>query len=531
MASYLEDFRPSVGTAAPRAALDSDAPQLRLDGDWRLRWSARPGDADDFHDPDLDDSGWDVVPVPSSLPLRGYGRPWYTNVVYPFPVDPPHVPTENPTADHRTAFDLPDGWLGTRTLLRFEGVESCARVWLNGTELGWHTGSRLTSEYDVTDALRPGCNVLAVRVNQWSAASYLEDQDQWWLPGIFRPVTLLQRPDRGIDDLFVRADYDSATGRGSLSVQAEVDVRVSVPGLGVDVEVPVGGEPVDVGEVAPWSAEAPRLYDATVRSASETVSLRLGFRTIRIEDGVLTVNGRRVQFRGVNRHEFHPELGRALPDGYAREELLLMKRHNINAIRTSHAPPRADLLDLADELGFWVVLENDLETHGFGQYGGPANPVGDEHWREALLGRMQRTVERDKNHPSVLMWSLGNESGDGPLLAEMAQWTKQRDPSRPVHYEQDLTNAYTDVYSRMYPPVRELEALMTGEDATQYARSDNPFGPVPGSHPVVLCEYAHAMGNGPGGLREYQDVFERFPRAQGGFVWEWKDHGIARRTE
>jgi beta-galactosidase len=530
MPSYLEDFRPSVGTVAPRAALHTDAPSLKLDGTWRLRWSPRVADADDFADPDLDDAGWDQVPVPSSLPLHGYGRPWYTNVVYPFPVDPPHVPTENPTADHRTTFELPAGWLGTRTLLRFEGVESHARVWLNGTELGWHTGSRLTSEYDVTDVLREGRNVLAVRVSQWSAASYLEDQDQWWLPGIFRPVTLLQRPADGIDDLLVRADYDAPGGRGSLHVECDVDVRVRVPELGLDVEVPAGGGPVDAGEVEPWSAEVPRLYDATVSAPGETVSLRLGFRTVRIEDGLLTVNGRRIQFRGVNRHEFHPELGRALPDGYAREELLLMKRHNINAIRTSHAPPRADFLDLADELGFWVVLENDLETHGFGQYGGPDNPVGDERWREALVGRMRRTVDRDKNHPCVVMWSLGNESGDGPLLAEMAQWARDRDPSRPIHYEQDLTNAYTDVYSRMYPPGREVEALLTGEDATPFARSDNPFGPVPKAQPVVLCEYSHAMGNGPGGLREYQDLFERFPRAQGGFVWEWKDHGIAQRT-
>ena len=532
MSAYVEDFPPSAGVRAPRAALHSDAPQLRLDGQWRLRWSPRIEDADDFADPDLDDSAWDTVVVPSSLPLQGYGSPWYTNTVYPFPIDPPFVPTDNPTADHRLRFDRPAGWGDGRSLLRFEGVESCAKVWLNGIELGFHTGSRLTAEYDVTDQLRAGENVLAVRVHQWSAGSYLEDQDQWWLPGIFRPVTLLQRPEDGIDDLFVRADYDHVTGHGSLQVDCARAVRLRIPALGVDVDLPPGAPAIAVGAVTPWSAEAPNLYDAVVIAGPldapiETISLRLGFRTVRIEDGVLLVNGRRIQFRGVNRHEFDPHHGRALPEGLAREELLLMKRHNINAVRTSHAPPRQDFLDLADELGFWVILENDLETHGFGQYGGPGNPVGDERWAPALLDRMRRTVERDKNHASVIIWSLGNESGDGPNLAAMADWTRQRDPSRPIHYEQDLKNAYTDVYSRMYPSTVELEALLDGVDAMPFAREDNVFGPVPAAQPVILCEYVHAMGNGPGGMREYQDLFEQFPRAQGGFVWEWKDHGIA----
>ncbi len=531
--TYVEDVVPSAGVIAPRAALHTDAPQLRLDGEWRLRWRPRIADAADFHDPDLDDSAWDTVPVPSSLPMQGHGSPWYTNVVYPFPVDPPFVPTQNPTADHRTRFDLPAGWDGERTLLRFEGVESCARVWLNGAEVGFHTGSRLTAEYDVTEHLRAGSNVLAVRVHQWSAGSYLEDQDQWWLPGIFRSVTLLQRPQGGIEDLFVTADFDHETGRGSLRLQSPVDVVVHIPALGIAADVAAGADAIDVGPVSAWSAESPTLYEATVTAGPadapiETVTVRLGFRSVRIKDGLLTVNGQRIQFRGVNRHEFDPTRGRALPEGLARAELLLMKRHNINAIRTSHAPPQQDLLDLADELGFWVILENDLETHGFGQYGGPGNPVADPRWLPALMDRIQRTVERDKNHPSVIMWSLGNESGDGPNLVEMASWARQRDPGRPIHYEQDLTNAYTDVYSRMYPSPAEVEALVTGADASAFARDPGVFGPVPSSQPVILCEYAHAMGNGPGGLREYQRVFESHPRAQGGFVWEWKDHGIAR---
>jgi len=497
--TYYDDFVPHDGLRSPRAALDSTTPRLVLDGDWRFRLSPRADVPVDFTEPGFDDSGWATLPVPSHWPLRGHGNPWYTNVVYPFPVDPPHPPEENPTGDHRIAFDLPDDWAGRPVVLRFDGVESCAKVWLNGAELGFFTGSRLPAEFDVTPA--PGRNVLAVRVHQWSAASYLEDQDQWWLPGIFRSVSLALRSD--LDDVFVHASY--LDGQGTLLVDASAPATVRVPELGIEVAT---GETVTV-PVEPWSAEHPRLYEATVATADETVRLRVGFRTVSIVDGVLLVNGEPLQLRGVNRHEFHPDHGRAVPLETMRADVLLMKRHNVNAVRTSHYPPHPAFLDLCDELGLWVIDECDLETHGFYFAGWDKNPSDVPEWRESYLDRMRRTVERDKNHPSIVIWSLGNESHTGANLAAMASWVRDRDPSRPVHYEGDADCAYVDVYSRMYASHEEVDKI----------------GQEPGI-PFLQCEYAHAMGNGPGGLAEYVELFDRYPRIAGGFVWEWIDHGL-----
>ncbi|MEV0612387.1 glycoside hydrolase family 2 TIM barrel-domain containing protein [Nonomuraea sp. NPDC050404] len=509
----LHTFTPGSGRLAPRAALRSDAPAIDLNGTWRFRLSPAANVPDDFARPDYDDAGWDDLPVPSHWVLHGHGAPAYTNVSFPIPMDPPRVPDENPTGDYRRAFDLPEGWTGGR--LRFEGAESFARVWLNGHELGFSTGSRLPVEYDAGPYLRPGRNVLAVRVHQWSAATYLEDQDMWWLPGIFRDVTLT----RSTADVFVRAAYDGG-GRGTLTF-AEGSGTLSVPELGVAGLEPGGEVTVDV---EPWTAETPRLYEAVVSGQEETVRLRVGFRTISIEDGVLLANGRPLLLKGVNRHEFHPEHGRAVPYGTMREDVLLMKRHNVNAVRTSHYPPHPDFLDLCDELGLWVIDECDLETHGFGQVGWRANPTDDPRYADALLDRMRRMVERDKNHPSVIMWSLGNEAGVGRNLAVMADWTRERDPSRPLHYEGDRSCAHTDVYSRMYASHAEVEAIGRREEDPL---DDPGLDARRRAMPFLQCEYAHAMGNGPGGLAEYQELFERYPRLAGGFIWEWIDHGLA----
>ncbi|MEU4223145.1 glycoside hydrolase family 2 TIM barrel-domain containing protein [Nonomuraea sp. NPDC026600] len=507
----LENFAPGSGRLDPRAALRSDARSFDLNGDWRFRLSPSANLPDDFADPGYDDSAWDSLPVPSHWQLHGHGSPAYTNVVYPFPVDPPHVPNENPTGDHRRTFDLPEGWTGGR--LRFEGVESFARVWLNGHELGFSTGSRLPVEFDAGPWLVPGRNVLAVRVHQWSAASYLEDQDMWWLPGIFRDVSLT----RSAADVFVHASY--ADGHGTLSFDGPG--RLAIAELGIADLAP--GTEITV-DAEPWTAETPRLYEAVVTLPDESVRVRVGFRTISIEDGVLLANGRPLLFKGVNRHEFHPEHGRAVPYETMRADVLLMKRHNVNAVRTSHYPPHPDFLDLCDELGLWVIDECDLETHGFGEVGWRANPTDDPRWAEALLDRMRRTVERDKNHPSVIMWSLGNEAGVGRNLAVMADWTRQRDPSRPIHYEGDRSCADTDVYSRMYASHAEVEAIGQG---VEEPLSDPELDARRRAMPFLQCEYAHAMGNGPGGLADYQELFERYPRLAGGFIWEWIDHGLA----
>ena len=548
-ASYITDTGPGSGKRLPaRSWLHTDAPTISLNGTWRFRLlpgaPGTPGGrgvlpagepSEGVAEEALDDSTWDQIPVPAHWVLEGdgrYGRPIYTNVQFPFPTDAPHVPDENPTGDYRRSFEVPADWKDAeRLVLRFDGVESRYKVWLNGSEIGVGTGSRLAQEFDVTEAARPGQNVLAVRVHQWSASSYVEDQDQWWMPGIFRDVTLQARPAKGIDDVWLRTSYANNAGVIDLEITADnaaYPVRLSVPELDVDVvwNSPADVTPVAIAAVEPWSAEVPRLYNATVSSDGETISLRLGFRTVEIKGDRFLVNGKRVVFHGVNRHETHPDRGRVFDEDFARQDLALMKKFNVNAIRTSHYPPHPRLLDIADEMGFWVILECDLETHGFERHGWVGNPSDDPAWREAYLDRMERTVERDKNHPSIVMWSLGNESGSGSNLAAMSAWTHARDTGRPVHYEGDYTGAYTDVYSRMYSSVPETEAigrddsgsLLLGCSAAESARQR--------TKPFILCEYVHAMGNGPGAIDQYEDLVDRYPRLHGGFVWEWRDHGI-----
>ncbi|MEV8214115.1 glycoside hydrolase family 2 TIM barrel-domain containing protein [Leifsonia sp. NPDC077715] len=565
---YLDDVGPGRGRRRPaRSWLHSDAPALSLNGDWRFRLLAGvpgalgapdvlpPGEAEDaFADPGFDDSGWDELPVPSHWVLHGdgrYGSPQYTNVQLPFPQDPPFSPDENPTGDHRRTFGLPSGWLDAEryeaVVLRFDGVESRYRVWLNGVEIGVGTGSRLAQEFDVTPALRDGLNTIAVRVHQWSASTYVEDQDQWWLPGIFREVTLQARPVGGIEDVWVRAEYDHRTGAGMLHTELRAGddafpVRLLVPELGIEAvwEDASAVVPIGIDAVEPWTAESPRLYEASVvsRDGAETIALRLGFRTVEIVGDRFLVNGRRVVFHGMNRHETNPDLGRGFDESFVRRDLELMKRHNVNAIRTAHYPPHPRVLDLADELGLWVMLECDIETHAF-HHGGSQfepgtdewmdNPSEDPAWRPAYLDRIERTVERDKNHPSIVMWSLGNESGTGANLAAMAEWAHARDAGRPVHYEGDHAGDYTDVYSRMYASIAEVTSI--GEDSTALLLNASAAQSArQRTKPFLLCEYVHAMGNGPGGIDLYEGLVDRYPRLHGGFVWEWRDHGIRTRT-
>lgn len=521
----LASVSPAEGTLPARAFLDSDAARLSLNGTWKFRLfpGIRTAPEDGWQlGQDLSD--FTELPVPSSWSMHGHGRPAYTNIQYPFPVEPPQIPEANPIGQHVFEFTAGPEFF-PRAILRFDGIESAGTVWLNGQRLGTTRGSRLTHEFDVTGVLAEGTNVLAVEVAQFSGASYLEDQDMWWLPGIFRDVTLQSRPAGGIDDVFVHAGYDHLRGEGILRVEASrdgeaIDAVVRIPELGLELKA--GAEHVIPG-IEAWSAETPKLYRASVSTAAESIELQLGFRSIAIEDAQFKVNGKRILLRGVNRHEHDPKLGRAVPTERMVSELRLMKQHNINAIRTSHYPPHPEFLALADQLGFYVVLECDLETHGFESGGWKQNPSDDPQWEAALLDRMRRTVERDKNHASVIMWSLGNEAGAGRNLAAMSRWAKHRDPSRPIHYESDRSSAYVDVYSRMYASHEETELIGQGREEPL---EDTALDARRRAMPFVLCEYVHAMGNGPGGMTEYQELFDRYPRLMGGFVWEWLEHGI-----
>jgi len=526
-ARILTTVDPGEGRRLSRAHAASDVSRVDLDGQWRFNLVAR---ADlvtaGFEKPGFDDAHWAQIEVPGHWQMQGHGSPAYTNVRYPFPVDPPFVPDENPTGEYRYQFDVPADWPSGQAVICFLGVDSAFTVWLNGAELGWSTGSQLTTEFDVGSHLRTGTNVVAVRVHQWSPGSYLEDQDMWWLSGIFRDVSLISRPAGAIDDFFVHANFDHTRGVGTLRIDTDVPAVLTIPELGLQ-QVPAAGPHV-LPDVEPWSAERPRLYDGTISAGGETIALRVGFRTITVLDGLLTVNGRRILMRGVNRHEWNPDRGRAVTAQDMLSDVLLMKQHNINAVRTSHYPPHPAFLDLCDEYGLYVIDECDYETHGFIFTQWRRNPSDDPQWEPALLDRMRRTIERDKNHPSIIMWSLGNEAGHGRNLAAMSALAHARDPGRPVHYEGDWDSSYVDVYSRMYASHDEVDAIgrfaepVTADPLVDAHRRSIPF---------LQCEYAHAMGNGPGGLLEYQQLFEKFPRCQGGFVWEWIDHGIRQRTD
>ena len=530
---YLESFGPGRGFVPARASQAMGSQRLSLNGTWKFRYCESLRDlTPGFEGTDFDDSRFDDIAVPSCWQLAGvpgpprYGAPAYTNVTYPFPLDPPRVPDRNPTGEYRRRFTLPQGWdSGGSTLVRFDGVDSCFAVFVNGTAVGHSMGSRLVREFDITRLVRAENNVIAVRVHQWSAGSYLEDQDMWWLSGIFRGVTLISEPAGAVRDFFVHADYDADRGAGLLRVEASGPATLSVPELGIaGAKRP---EPEHRVAAEPWSDEHPRLYDAVLTSPGGDIGFRVGFRRIEVSDGQIRLNGRAVQFRGVNRHEWHPVTGRSLDEATMRADVVLMKQHNVNAVRTSHYPPDPRFLDLCDEYGLLVIDECDLETHGFALAGWRNNPSDDPRWRPACLDRIERTVERDKNHPSVIMWSLGNEAGTGRNLEQMAQWIRDRDPARLIHYEGEPDAFYTDVYSRMYADYGELDAIgRRQEPVTANPEHDEHRRRLP----MMLCEYGHAMGNGPGGLADYAELFDRHPRLHGGFIWEWIDHGIAQAT-
>ena len=560
----IPSYSPGAGALLPpRSHLADDSGVISLDGTWRFaHFRTDPDPFVDAERPWAEPPAEPVtgdIDVPSHWVLREdglYGRPAYTNVDFPFPVDPPYPPEENPVGDYRRSFDLPDSWGEGVVALRFDGVESQATVWVNGTWVGMARGSRLAHEFDVTDLVRPGANTITVRVHQFSSGSYLEDQDQWWLPGIFRSVSLRHLAPGAIEDLWIDTDYEAGVGYASVEArvlgarEASLVGRLDIGGVGsclLALERGADGcyrsERLSLGDVRPWSANDPALYDAHVSIqggdglVSGDRSLRVGFRRVSIEDGVLTANGAPLTLNGVNRHEVRADEGRVFDEAWAREDLALMKSMGINAIRTSHYPPHPRLLDLADEIGLWVMLEGDIETHGFeGSGEWIDNPSDDPRWADAYLDRTMRAFERDKNHPSIMSWSLGNESGTGANLAACARWIHERTGGRAVvHYEGDHALEYTDIYSRMYPTLEEVAAVLDDSDLHAEvavpthvaAQVDDAARERIRRAPYLMCEYLHAMGTGPAGAPGYAAQMSH-PRHAGGFVWEWRDHALWR---
>ena len=518
-----------------------------LNGAWKFACYSSPGEVpEDFFQEDFDCEDWEDIMVPSNWQMKGYGHPHYTNSIYPFPVNPPFVPSENPTGCYIREFELTDDWADRRILLKFDGVDSFYYVWVNGQLAGMSKGSRNASEFDITDIAQIGINRIAVQVLQWSDGSYLEDQDMWWLSGIFRNVSISAAPALDLYDIFAQARLDAAYKNGLLEINATVvntdsraargltidaelfdscgasvlpPLSASVEKIGQDQSVPVRLS-AEVKKVTAWTAETPVLYTLvlTLKDKSGVIeykSLKVGFRTVEIKKGNLLVNGVPVMFRGVNRHEFHPDLGRALTLDVMEEDLRLLKQYNFNAIRTSHYPCAPAFYDLCDRLGFYVICEADLESHGFG-YGEGKNPTMWKEWEKPCVDRMQAMVESCKNHASVIIWSLGNEAGYGINHKKMAEYVRSRDLTRPIHYERDTEAETADVVSRMYTsPEKCLELIQT------HCKKK----------PLILCEYAHAMGNGPGGLEDYWQMFLSHKEMQGGFIWEFCDHGIRTQDE
>ncbi len=519
------------------------SPWLRsLNGKWKFSWTSRPADAPaNFHQPSFDDSTWKTIPVPSCVELYGFGIPIYTNITYPFPAKPPVVDERyNPTSSYRKLFTIPASFDGKRIRLRFDGVYSAFWVWLNGRKVGYSEDSKGPAEFDITDYLVKGTNVLAVQVYRWCDGSYLEDQDMFRYSGIFRDVTIRAMPNVTVEDIDVKTDLDDRYTNARLDVGLDLtnttasrkSVRIDMAvydakgkrvaeSLANTTVITNGNErettrlSVSLKNPLKWTAETPNLYSVVLAikvdgTFTEFVSVKTGFRKIETAGGIFKINGRPVKLLGVNRHEHDPDTGRTVSIARMIQDIQLMKKFNINCVRNSHYPNDRRWYDLCNEYGLYVVDEANIESHGMGytfERSLGNNPV----WEQAHLDRTVRMYETRKNYPCVVMWSLGNEAGPGSNFASTSKWLHSVDSSRPVHYER--YNIVADVDSVMYPDVSYVENA--GKQ-----KSDKPF---------YVCEYAHAMGNAVGNLQEYVSAFRSSPRNMGGCIWDWVDQGLRKK--
>lgn len=526
----------------------SDRIQM-LNGKWRFRYYASIYDLKDaFYAQDYDTSDYGRINVPGVWQMAGYDTHQYTNIRYPFPFDPPYVPHDNPCGAYVHMFDYHEDMEAAKVYLNFEGVDSCFYVWLNGSYVGYSQVSHATSEFDVSSVIAEGENRLAVLVLKWCDGSYLEDQDKFRMSGIFRDVYLLKRPAQAVRDYFVRTRIEREDGeeRASVSVRLEyfdavvpTSVRLynAAGEVAAEAEIVAGTDVMElrleVSAPVLWNTEEPYLYTLVLGTAHETITDHVGIREIDIENRIVRLNGKPIKFRGVNRHDSDPVTGPTVGVEQMKRDLMLMKQHNFNAIRTSHYPNAPVFYELCDRYGFMVVDEADIESHGpseifhkdysdsnkFHHWNGPI--ADNPEWEVSIMDRVYRCVHRDKNRPSVVIWSMGNESAYGCNFEWALQWTKAFDSGRLTHYESaryrnrhkkyDYSNL--DLYSRMYPSLEEISAYL-----------DN----AP-TKPFLLCEYCHAMGNGPGDLEDYFQMIDQHKLLCGGFVWEWCDHAVAYR--
>ncbi len=523
-----------------------------LNGEWKFKWSENTDSRPlNFYTQGFDASDWDDIEVPSNWQLKGYGIPIYTNIKHPFPAQPPKILIDNPVGSYIKTFTIPEDWDDKQVFIHFDGVQSAFYIWLNGQRIGYSQGSMTPAEFDFTPFIQTGENVLALQVFRWSDGSYLEDQDFWRLSGIHRDVYLMATPKLHIRDYFVMTDLDETYADGTFWLRINLqnfDVERSKKGsLDVILKDPDDNEvffetiPINqslnfhqeivlniqrgIRDPLLWSAEHPNLYTLLLKLTDETnqisevISSRVGFRKVEIRDAQLLVNGVAIDLKGTNRHELDPDHGRVVSRDLMIRDIMLMKQHNINAVRTSHYPNQPAWYDLCDQYGIYLWDEANIESHELREKSVLAK---DPAWEKAFLDRGRRMVERDKNHPSVIVWSLGNETGLGPNHYAMEAMIREMDPSRPIHYD-DHENRWGgkepvpcqfDIISDMY----------SSPETMIYFHENYP------DRPIILCEYVHAMGNSVGGLKDYWDVIYSYPHMQGGFVWDWVDQGLTKYT-
>jgi beta-galactosidase len=526
-----------------------------LNGDWKFNWVATPEERPiDFYQLVYDAGDWDQIPVPSNWQMEGYGVPIYTNITYPFANIPPSVTStppsnytsytlRNPVGSYRTDFTIPPEWTGRKVFIHFDGVKSAFYLWINGQEVGYSQDSMTPAEWDITDYLLPGTNLLSAQVYRWSDGSYLEDQDMWRLSGIYRDVYLFSTPQVHLRDFWVRCDLDGQYADATLYVTANLKnygasavgshsvevtlldangvvvgtdplVSGSVGGLGGAEEGVIDMEAA-VNNPAKWTAETPYLYQVllTVKDSLESVieveQCKFGFRKVEIIDAQLLINGEAVYFKGVNRHEHDPNFGRAIPYSRMVEDIKILKQNNINTVRTSHYPDDPKWYELCDEYGIYLIDEANIECHG------NTSLSNNTDWEWAFLDRTINMVERDKNHPSVILWSLANECGNGVNFGVTSNWVRTRDDTRFVHHEAAWGGSNTDVTCPMYWSIGSIVSYASGSP----------------TKPLILCEYAHAMGNSVGNFQDYWDAIETYDALQGGCIWDYADQGLCKLSE
>ena len=518
-----------------------------LNGTWKFNYVDKVADRrTDFYRTDLNDSGWANIEVPSNWELKGFGIPIYTNVTYPFPKNPPFVGADNPVGTYRRAFTVPENWDNEEIFLHFGSITGYAQIYVNGKKVGMTKASKSPAEFNVTRFLKKGTNQLAVQVVRWSDASYLEDQDFWRITGIERDVYLQAMPKLTIWDFFIKSDLDANYKNGLFS--ADVDLRKfngsNLKSGSVSVELSdknnktvyqqdqkfsVGADTLQtlkftgtINNPLKWNAEHPDLYNCVITlkdDKGKVISVtgsRTGFRKVEIKNAQLMINGMPVYVHGVNRHEHDDVNGHIPSPELMLKDIKLMKQFNVNAVRMSHYPNDVRWYKLCDEYGLYVVDEANIETHGMGaewqgNFDKTRHPAYLPEWAPAHMDRIHRLVERDKNHPSVIIWSMGNECGNGPVFHDAYKWMKERDNTRPVQFEQAGEDWNTDIVCPMYPNVRDMKSYAADASKTR---------------PYIMCEYSHAMGNSNGNFQEYWDIIRSSKHMQGGFIWDWVDQGI-----